>query len=92
MIGRDSRPRRQEQILNQQVEDNQILLKLGSGEYYALDEVGNRVWELCDGTHSVGDIVAIIHQEYDAPADTIETDIIELLQDLANEKLVVEAH
>jgi len=82
-------PRRSEGILAKEVSDSWVLLNLESGEYYALNEVGGRVWDLCDGTRSVAEVVAIISQEYDAPGEVIETDVLELLQELAHEKLVV---
>jgi hypothetical protein len=85
----ESRPRHQDQILTQRASDSQILLNLAGGEYYALDEVGSRVWELCDGTRTVGEVVVIVSGEYDAPADTIQADVLELLEDLLNEKLVI---
>ncbi len=91
MIGLDSHPSRREGILTQRASDTQLLLDLGSGEYYALDDVGTRVWELCDGARRVADIVAVISQEYDAPAAVIQADVLELLDELAHEKLVVES-
>jgi coenzyme PQQ biosynthesis protein PqqD len=89
MIRQASCPQRREGILAKGVSDSWVLLNLESGEYYALNEVGGRVWALCDGTRSVAEVVAIISQEFDAPGEVIETDVLELLQELAHEKLVV---
>jgi hypothetical protein len=90
MLSLDSRLRRKDQILNQRASETQILLNLDGGRYYALDEVGHRVWELCDGTRSVSQIIGTVCEEYDAPLETIEADVLELLQDLMNEKLLFE--
>lgn len=89
MIEQESCLRRNEQTLNQQVEDSHVILQLDSGQYYALNEIGIRVWQLCDGTHSVASIVDILCDEYDAPASTIEIDIKALLQELLDEKLLL---
>jgi hypothetical protein len=91
MITRQSQPRQKERILSQRSKENLILLGLDDGKYYALNRVGGRVWELCDGTRTVSEIVSILCQEYAAPAATIEKDALELLGDLANGNLVVEA-
>jgi len=88
MIDSDSRLRRKDKVLAHQVEGKEVLLRLDSGEYYALDEVGSCIWALCDGTRSVGEVVAKLDEEYDAPPDTIRSDALELLQDLLDEKLV----
>ncbi len=86
-----SRPRRAEGIVAQKIEDETVLLNPADGRYFTLDEVGGRIWELCDGIRSASEISAIIGEEYDAPPGVIEADVMELLGDLADEKLVVEA-
>ncbi len=91
MIGLESQPRRVERLVVQQVAGSAVLLNPDSGEYYGLDEVGGRVWELCDGTHSVLQIATLLAQEYDAPLATIQADVLDLLEDLAREKLVLGA-
>jgi pyrroloquinoline quinone biosynthesis protein D len=89
MIRLESYPTRREQILTQHAADTLVLLDPESGEYFALGEVGARIWELCDGTRSVADLVEILCQEYDAPADVIQADLEELLAELIEAKLVV---
>jgi len=89
MLAPDSRPRVREKILKERASGTTILFDVEEGQYYALDEVGARVWELCDGSRSVAEVITLLCQEYDAPVDTIEADVQELLGDLANEKLVV---
>ena len=89
MLNPGTRPRRNEQVLGQRMDDTFVLLKPSDGNYYALDEVGSRVWELCDGRRSVADVAATICSEYDAPAETIRADVLELLEDLAGESLVL---
>ena len=76
----------------QEAAGSHILLKPDSGQCYALDDIGTVIWSLCNGTHSIADIVAAIVSEYDAPAGTVEADTLELLQDLAHEKLLLEGH
>ena len=81
-------PRRAEGVLARKGAKELILLDPDSGAYFTLDEVGARVWELCDGTRAVDEIAAILATEYDAPQDAISADIEELIEDLAGEKLV----
>ena len=88
MIGQDSRPAPAHGVLAQRSAETMILLRPVNGQYYTLDEVGARVWELCDGTRCVADLVSTIQAEYDAPADMIEADILDLLDELTREQLV----
>jgi Coenzyme PQQ synthesis protein D (PqqD) len=86
----ESRPRRVDQVLSQQADDTLVLLNLENGQYFALSEVGGKIWELCDGRRSVSDIVDAVCSEYDATAETVEADVVELLNGLASERLVLE--
>ena len=89
MIGPDSRPRRRDRVLVQRAADQWILLDVESGAYYALDEVSGRVWDLCDGSHSVSAMVEAVCREYDAPAEAVEEDVLAFLGEMADERLVV---
>lgn len=85
-----ARLHRRQHILQQEAAGTVVLLDVEDGRYFALDEVGGRAWDLCDGRRTVSEIAALIGEEYDAPADTIELDLGELMSHLANEDLVVE--
>jgi hypothetical protein len=88
MIALENCPTRAERVLAQPSVATLILLNPESGQYYTLDEVGARIWELCDGSRQVTDLVSTIHAEFDAPVATIQADVLELLDDLARDKLV----
>jgi hypothetical protein len=86
----DSRPKRQEQIIVQKGSNDVLLFSMEDGGYYTLNEVGNRIWELCDGTHGVAQLISILAKEYDAPAKIIEMDVMEVLEELKSKNLIVE--
>jgi Coenzyme PQQ synthesis protein D (PqqD) len=90
MIGPESRLQRDDRVLSQVAADTLVLFHLDEGQYYAVDETGARVWDLCDGSRNVAELIAVICQEYEAPAETIQADVWELLTELVHEKLVVE--
>ena len=89
MIGPASRLRHRERVLTQRAADSLVLLDVDGGEYFALDEVSGRVWDLCDGSHSVSAMVAALCQEYDAPAESVEEDVLSFLGEMADERLVI---
>ena len=82
------RPQRRERVLAEQVDGETVLLDLDSGMYFGLNDVGARIWELCDGTRTVSEIVASISDEYDAPEEVIRSDVQELLGTLSAEQLL----
>jgi coenzyme PQQ biosynthesis protein PqqD len=89
MIGPESRLRRRDRVLTQRAAGQWILLDLDGGQYYALDEVSGRIWDLCDGSRDVAALVDALRQDFEAPADTIEADVLEFLGEMVEEKLVV---
>jgi coenzyme PQQ biosynthesis protein PqqD len=89
MIEPQSRLRRRDRVITQHAAEQWILLDVESGQYYALDEVSGRVWDLCDGTRDVSTMVAEICRDYDAPAETVEEDVLSFLNEMMDERLVI---
>jgi len=69
-------------------EEESVLLNVQSEEYYSLNEVGTRTWELIDGQATVEEIAAKLAEEYEAPLPDIEADVRALLQDLRQQGLL----
>jgi hypothetical protein len=80
---------RPDRVMMQQVDGDAVLLDIDSGEYFSLNEVGSRVWELCDGTRSVAAIADALCAEYDVPRQTAVGDACELLEGLVGAGLVL---
>jgi coenzyme PQQ biosynthesis protein PqqD len=84
----DARPRRREGVLAQEAQGQTVLLRLDDGGYYAVDEVGAMIWELCDGERTLADVVAALCEEFDAPERTVTADVLEFVADLRRERLL----
>jgi hypothetical protein len=65
-----------------------VLLDYAGGQYYGLDEVGTRIWELVRDGSTLGAIVDWLADEYDAPRDVLQADASALLAELAARRLV----
>ena len=83
------RLRRQDGVLAQEAQGQTVLLRLEDGGYYALDEVGALIWELCDGHTDVAQIVEQLCSEFDAPDATVQADVLEFIGELRRERLLV---
>jgi hypothetical protein len=81
-------PKRREGVAAQVADGEAVLLDIESGEYFSLNPVGSRIWELCDGTRSTTEIVSVICGEFDVAEDVATADAHEILDELQNEKLV----
>src|SRR2546428_13535401 len=64
------------------------ILNLRSGVYYGLDAVGARIWSLIQEPKTVEDIRDTILNEYDVEPERCESDLLQLLRQLAAEGLI----
>lgn len=75
-------------VLARVLDGEAVLLDLASGEYFGLNAVGTRVWELLAAGKPYGEIRAALIGEFEAPSATIERDLDELVARLLERKLV----
>lgn len=71
---------RSEEVLFQEVGGEAVLLDLASEQYFGLDTVGTRIWELIDAITPLRDIHARLCEEYDAEPPTIAANLLALCQ------------
>ena len=72
-------------------ETRQVWVILAPERVLAPDEIAVEVLQICDGVRSVGEIANLLAQKYAAEREAILTDVITMLQDLADKGFVTEA-
>ena len=72
-------------------ETRKVWVILAPERVLAPDEIAVEVLQLCDGQRKVADIVDLLATKYAAPRDAISTDVIAMLQDLADKGFLTEA-
>lgn len=87
----DSRLRPADGVLSRILGGEAVLVSLGSGEYFGLNAVGTRIWELVGETGRVGDVVQALEDEYDVAAEQAREETLALLAELLERGLVVPA-
>lgn len=79
-----------EDVVAREVGGEMVLLDLASGQYFGLDPVGGRIWEmLSDRAHSLVELCDTIEAEFDAPREQIETDMVAITIELRDKELIV---
>lgn len=74
--------------LSSNLGDETVVLHLGAGVYYGLDEVGARVWALVQQPKRVADICGAILSEYDVDETRCERAVLGLLGELSDAGLI----
>jgi len=75
-------------VVTRRLDDELVLLDLGSENYFGLDAVGTRIWELLASAPSVQDAYDELLTEYAVDADTLRGDVEKLLNELVGHGLI----
>ena len=67
-----------EDVLCQEMGDEMVLLNLATQQYFALDSVGVRMWQLLTEHGDVDTVIRHLASEYDAEENTLRADLMAL--------------
>jgi len=76
-------------VLSRRAAGETVLLDLNSEEYFGLDGVGSRFFELLEAGRSYGEIVETLIDEYEVERAVLEADLSALITELAASGLLV---
>jgi hypothetical protein len=85
-----------ENVISKDIEGQFMIVPLISGvgnlneEIFQLNTTGSAFWKKLDGKTSLRDIAVSLAIEFDAPYETIQKDIINLVDQLIKKKFVFE--
>jgi pyrroloquinoline quinone biosynthesis protein D len=89
-VSEDSRPVLPRHTKLKYDETRQVWVILAPERVLAPDEIAVEVLQLCDGARSVAEMIDQLAVKYAAPRDTIATDVVAMLQDLADKGFLTE--
>jgi len=69
------------------IDGQAVIISSGSRRMRVLNEVGSRIWELSDG-RTLGEIVDVIDQEFEAGRDQLMADARAFVDDLAEREML----
>lgn len=74
--------RRNQEILFADMAGDTVMMGIEQGEYYGLNAIGTRIWQLLDHDRSVQEICTILRSEYDVSDPQCRDDVRRFLQEL----------
>jgi hypothetical protein len=77
-------------VLYQELIDEAVLLNLTSEQYFGLDPVGTRIWQLLEENGDSEYVIAQMLQEYDVEEATLRCDLAAFIEKLSAAGLVNE--
>lgn len=85
----DSYIERTKDLLETRIDDERIMMSLRNNEYYGLNPVASRIWDLTEKKIKVTEIIQILIQEFEVENETCEKETIKFLNQLAERKLII---
>jgi len=76
------------QVVAREVGNETVILDLVSGNYFGLDRVGARMWQLIEAGKSLAAVRDAMADEYNVSLEVLERDVLALARDLVEKKLV----
>jgi hypothetical protein len=76
------------EVISQEVSGETVLLDLQSENYFGLDEVGTRIWQLIKETDDLQAIFKTLLAEYDVSEERLRQDLDTLLGEISGLGLV----
>lgn len=86
---------RSDDIVSREIEGELLIVPIASGigdmedELYTLNDTGREIWNLIDGKRTIKDIVTELTNNYSAPFDEINRDVLGITRELINRKILI---
>ncbi len=88
LIDTTTRVQRNRQLLTSNMDDEIVMLSLENGEYYGINAVWRRIWELIDSPMALADISAALQSEFDVTPSDCTRDVVAFVRELAQRQIV----
>ena len=77
-----------EEIDDTDLDGEKVMMNLDKGQYFMMNEVGSRIWELIEGNTSIVNIIETLTNEYQVDEETCENTVMEFLGRLKDAELI----
>jgi len=81
--------KRSDELVHSDMDGETVMMSIEQSQYYGLDSVGTRIWDLIEDQMRVSDICAALMNEYDVTEQQCQQDVISFLQDMLENNTVV---
>lgn len=87
-IGLDTVVTQKKDIASADMDEEKVMMDLEKGKYFALNDIGSRIWELIGTPQTVGGIISKLLDEYDVDLETCRDNVLVFLNRLYYEELI----
>jgi hypothetical protein len=88
-IGADTVLQRKPDLLFNQIDGEVVMLSIENSEYYGMDKVGSRIWELLEKPMSFKELIDKLMDEYEVSEEQCKEDALLFLNKLVDKNLIL---
>jgi hypothetical protein len=89
IIGLDTIIKRKNDMLFNEIDGEVVILSIENSEYFGLDMIGSRIWELLEQPLSFKNLVTSLLEEYEVTEQQCIEDTLIFLNKLVDKKLII---
>lgn len=88
-VSLDSVVRQNGDLVTSDIDGEVVMMSIENGEYYGMDLIGSRIWELLTEPCKVSLLVDNLLKEYQVNRKTCEQDVLAFLNRLAETRVII---
>ncbi|MFT5083440.1 MAG: hypothetical protein ACI9Y1_001483 [Lentisphaeria bacterium] len=81
--------RRNENIVDAVIDGETVMMSIENGQYYGLDNIASRIWQLVEKPIKINDICQSLQEEYNVNQTLCQSDVIAFLDNLKESDVVL---
>lgn len=88
IINHQSIIQRSNKLVSSNMDGETVMMSIENGEYFGLNPVGSRMWELIENPIEVDALIELLLDEFDVSHEQCEIETMEFLNHLLDKKLL----
>jgi hypothetical protein len=85
----DTMLQRKPGMLFNEIDGEVVMLSIENSEYYGMDKVGSRIWNLLEKPLSFKQLVSLLMEVYEVTEEQCQIDTLEFVMKMADKKLLI---
>lgn len=87
-LNTDSTVYRNPEMLSSDMDGEKVMMSIENGEYYGLNQIGSRIWELIETPKTIDELIGKLTDEFDVSPELCENDVMVFLKELLEKNLI----
>ena len=79
---------RQPDMVFSHIDNEVVMMSIETGDYYGLNPVASRIWELLENQHTFKWLIRQLMQEFDIDETACRNDVMRFLNQMTDKKLI----